>query len=335
MSSLINKVANKSKDFLLTSSLASPARKFAVKTFGKMAESGRGSNQCLEEGFLPVPVHFYSPIPDIKDLEMRDIWNTRSSLAGIDFKAEEQLEMLSGLGQRFGAECKWPFSKPEDSNEFFLNNQSFSFGCAASTHCMIRNFKPDTVIEIGSGMSSLVISKAIEVNAKEISKKAEYKIVDPYPNEFVELGLNGSMTLNKTRVEFLKPEFFSCLKENDILFIDSSHSVKIGSDVNYLYLEVLPRLADGVIVHIHDISLPYEYPKAYAVNETFRQFWTEQYLLQSFLCHNDKFEVLLGLNYIMADHLDLFKKAFPFYDPEVHLAGSSSFWIKRKLANKN
>jgi hypothetical protein len=128
----------------------------------------------------------------------------------------------------------------------------------------------------------------------------------------------------------LEPSLFEQLKENDILFIDSSHSVKIGGDVNYLYLDILPRLQSGVIVHIHDIGIPYEYPKTYVSSETFRQLWTEQYLLQSFLCYNSEFEILLALNYLMTDHSDLFREVFSYYNPELHTFTSSSFWICRK-----
>jgi hypothetical protein len=133
------------------------------------------------------------------------------------------------------------------------------------------------------------------------------------------------------RVELLDTNFFDQLNANDILFIDSGHCVIIGGDVNYLFLEILPRLAPGVIVHIHDIGIPYEYSKTYATSETFRQFWTEQYLLQGFLCFNNEFEILLAMNYLMSDHSEFFKKTFPFYNPNLHPFFSGSFWIRRKI----
>jgi hypothetical protein len=295
----------------------------------EIAYSGKGSDACLKEGFLPVPVHFYSPIPDIDDLKKRRVWDVRSSLAGIDFRPVAQLDLLQEFGSRYGGECRWPLLPTNDPFEFHVQNQSFSYGCAASTHCMIRQLRPGHVIEIGSGMSSRVIAGAINKNLRQYGQACEYTIVDPYPGEPIRNSARGNITLIESRVELLDPALFSRLGSNDILFIDSSHSVKIGGDVNYLFLEVLPRLAPGVVIHIHDIALPFEYDKAYATNEAFRQFWTEQYLLQSFMSCNNEFIVLLALSYLMTDHMDAFKEAFKHYDPTIHLFNSGSFWIQR------
>lgn len=302
-----------------------------AKLFRTVAVSGMGSDLCLKEGYLPVPVNYYSPIPDIYDLEKRDIWDKRSELRGIDFRTDEQKRLLRALGERFSKECQWPLERKEHSLEFYLQNPCFSYGCAASTHCMIRHAKPATVIEIGSGMSSRVIAKALAVNREETMSEGAHIIVDPYPDELVKKGSLGVKEVIERKVETLDLEFWQRLRSGDILFIDSGHCVRIGGDVNYLFLDVLPRLAPGVIVHIHDIALPREYPKAYATSETFRQFWTEQYLLQGFLCFNNEFEILLAMSYLMTDHQDLFRRAFPFYDPENHRLGSASFWMRRKL----
>ena len=95
-------------------------------------------------------------------------------------------------------------------------------------------------------------------------------------------------------------------------------------------LDVLPRLASGVIVHFHDIGLPYEYPKVYATNPTFRVFWSEAYLLQAFLSFNSTFEVLLAMSYLMTEQTKEFRAAFSPYDPAQQVAISGSFWIRRK-----
>lgn len=308
---------------------ATPLFKIPAKIFRLTASTGIGSDQCLKEGFLPLPVHFYSPVPDIDDLEKRKIWDIRSELTGIDFRSDFQLALLSELGN-YSDECRWPLLPTENLAEFYLQNQSFSYGCAASTHCMIRHFRPEKVIEVGSGMSTRIISDALQINRKESGSNFTYKVVDPYPGQPVKSRSIEITELQEKRVELLDKTNFKILKENDILFIDSGHCVKIGGDVNYLFLEILPRLAPGVIIHIHDINLPYEYPKAYATSETFRQFWTEQYLLQSFLAFNSEFEVLLGMNYIMRDHSRSFREIFPHYNPECHPFFSGSFWIRRK-----
>lgn len=303
--------------------------KLLVKLFRLTATTGTGSNQCLEEGFLPVPVHFYSPIPDIKDLERRKIWGIQTEMVGIDFREDSQLDLLRDLGV-FSSECQWPLLPKDNSADFYLQNDTFSYGCAASTHCMIRYFKPINIIEIGSGMSTRIISRAAQLHSKTIGSNIKYTVVDPFPNQIIKNKTVEITEVIEDRVELLDYSFFQRLQKNDILFIDSGHCVKMGGDVNYLFLEILPRLAPGVIIHIHDINLPYEYPRAYATSENFRQFWTEQYLLQSFLAFNSEFEVLLAMNYIMRDHSRSFREIFPHYNPELHPFLSSSFWIRRR-----
>jgi hypothetical protein len=133
----------------------------------------------------------------------------------------------------------------------------------------------------------------------------------------------------RERVELTDISRFKELGPNDILFIDSGHTVRTGSDVNFLYLEVLPRLSPGVIIHSHDIGLPYEYQKVYFTNPSFRVFWTEAYLLQAFLSLNPHFEIMLAMNYLMMNHKEKFCKAFPHYNPAIHKATSGSFWIRR------
>jgi hypothetical protein len=304
-----------------------------MKVFESVARTGVGSNECLRHGFLPVPVSYYSPIPDIEDLIRRNLWDKKSEMPGIDFRIGEQLSLLEDLGEKFGKECVWPLEKTRDDRQFHVDNSSFSFGCAASTRSFIRNYKPKRIFEVGSGMSSRVISEAVMMNRSETGIPAEYVIVDPYPGEVIRNGLRGLDRLVESRVELLPPSFFDSLTEGDILFIDSSHTVKIGSDCNYLYLEIIPSIRPGVILHIHDIALPYEYPRTYATSETFRQFWTEQYILQAFLSHNRNFEVMLAMYYIMNEHLDVFGKSYPGYDREKHKLSSGSFWIRRKPTN--
>jgi len=297
----------------------------------EMAQTGIGTDECLELGCLPVPVHFYSPIPDLKDLEQRKVWDRRSGLLGIDFRPQEQEALLLQLGKNYGQECRWPEQPTNRPFEFHTHNGCFGFGCAAGLHCMIRHLKPQRIIEVGSGFSSLVISSAIRLNSDESSQNCDYTIVDPYPrDDHVPGTLPGLTRLIRDRVELLSPSFFDQLAQNDILFIDSSHVSKIGSDVNFLILDVLPRLAPGVAVHFHDIDLPYEYPKVYATNPTFRMFWTEAYLLQAFLTHNDRWEILLGMAYLMKERINAFCSAFPYFDLKRNWANSGSFWIRRK-----
>ena len=301
--------------------------------FSRFARTAEGSNACLRLGFLPMSVDYYSPVPDLADLEQRKIWDRRSRLAGIAFRPDSQMTLLAELGRQFGLECDWPAHPTGTGGLFYTENNSFGYGCAAGTHTIIRRFKPRRVIEIGSGYSSRVIAGALSLNVADSNQSADYTVIDPYPAAGLQAEAPAITRLLRHRVELLDADFFDQLTENDVLFIDSGHTVRIGGDVNFLILDVLPRLAPGVVVHFHDIALPYEYPKRYATNPSFRMFWTEAYLLQAFLALNPDYEILLALDYLMTEQKDAFRSAFPHYDPTRHVATSGSFWIRRKHAN--
>jgi hypothetical protein len=310
--------------------LFSPLMPLLVKVFSHVAETGRGSDLCLEQGFLPIRVHYYSAVPDIADLRIRQVWKKKSDLPGVDFHPDQQVQLLHSLGVVYGYECNWPAVSTGNADEYFTENNSFSYGCAASLHSVLRYYKPKNVLEIGSGNSSLIFSGALARNASE-GHPCDYMVVDPYPSPLLQHGLPCLKKVISERVELMDISVFEELTANDVLFIDSGHTVRTGSDVNFLFLDVLPRLAPGVIVHVHDIGLPYEYPEVYFTNPSFRMFWTESYLLQAFLAFNSQFEILLALNFLMSEKKQEFALAFPNYDPSKHRATSGSFWIQRKL----
>jgi hypothetical protein len=299
-----------------------------VRVFKFIAQTGAGTDICIRHGFLPLQIHYYSPVPDLNDLDQRQVWNKKSELVGINFQPDKQVQLMQELGTKYGDECNWPLSPTNEPLDFYTENNSFSFGCAAGLHTIIRHYKPQKVIEIGSGNSSLIISSAL-IRNKADGKSGEYVIIDLYPSTTIERGLPGLTHVIKERVELTDINRFDQLQENDVLFVDSGHTVRTGGDVNFLFLDILPRLAPGVIVHIHDISLPYEYPKVYFTNPSFRMFWTEAYLLQAFLTFNSQFEVMLAMNYLMTDRKKEFCEAFSHYDPSKQKAISGSFWIRR------
>ena len=187
-------------------------------------------------------VHFYSPVPDIADLAARKVWSRKSELVGIDLRPDAQLALLGALGREFGMECRWPHAPTADDAEFHTDNSGFSYGCAAATHLLIRRFKPRRVIEVGSGSSSRVIASALRRNAAEGAPPAEYIVVDPYPMQSLRR-VPGVTRIVQDRIELVDLGLFEELRENDVLFVDSGHTVRIGGDVNFLILDVLPRLA--------------------------------------------------------------------------------------------
>ena len=184
---------------------------------------------------------------------------------------------------------------------------------------MVRHFQSRFIIEVGSGFSSLVLGAAAAEN-----DSAGIISIEPFPREFLRKGFPGLRSLIEKKVQDIDLNFFSQLESGDILFIDSSHTVKIGGDVNYLFLEVLPRLKPGVIVHVHDIFLPFDYRRDWVLDE-FR-FWTEQYLLQAFMMFNSEFEVVMANSYLNHYHQEDLKAAFP----DLPSWEGGSFWLRRK-----
>jgi hypothetical protein len=270
-------------------------------------------------GFHVTPVHFYQPIPDTQSLPQK-LWDHPSELVGIDMNDSVQLDLLRNRFPKFRGEYEQFPTKPTGQpSRFHLNNDFFDGTDALVAYCMVRHFQPRLIIEVGSGFSSLIAAEAAAKN-----KSSALICIEPFPREFLRQRFPGLHSLIEKKVEDLDLDFFSQLGPGDILFIDSSHTIKIGGDVNYLFLEVLPRLKPGVIVHVHDIFLPFDYRRDWVMDE-FR-FWTEQYLLQAFLTFNSEFEVLMANSYLGHYHKEDLKTTFP----NSPWWGGGSFWMRRR-----
>ena len=281
------------------------------------------------KGFHVTPVHFYQPIPDTQNLP-KTLWDKPSDLVGIDMNESMQLDLLRKHFPKFRNEYEqFPTEPAGKLHHFHLDNDLFGGLDALIAHCMVRHFKPRLIVEIGGGFSTLLLTEAAAKN-----NTSALICIEPFPQEFLKQGFPGLNRLIEKKVEDIDLEFFSELHSGDVLFIDSSHTVKIGGDVNYLFLEVLPRLEPGVIVHIHDIFLPFDYRRDWVLGK-FR-FWAEQYLLQAFLAFNSEFEVLMANNYVAHEYLDDLKAAFPSLEklkaafPNSVGWGGGSFWMRRK-----
>lgn len=276
-------------------------------------------------GFHITPNGYYQPIPDMRTIE--NSWDKTSELIGIDLNGHVQLRLLASFAAGYKAEYdKFALEKSQISKpyEYYINNKQFESVDGEMLYCMIRHFKPKRIIEIGSGNSTYCAAKAVLKNAEE-DKPCKLIAIEPYPNEYLQKGFPGLYKLLSQKVEGVQLSEFAELQENDILFIDSSHVLKIGGDVQYEFLEILPRLNRGVIVHFHDIFLPAEYPKEWVLKR--HQFFTEQYILQAFLAFNNAFEVLWAGHFMHLKHADKLENAFGSYKTEKGLPGS--FWIRR------
>jgi hypothetical protein len=278
-------------------------------------------------GIHITPNHFYYPIPDTRTLK-DDLWQKQSELDGIDINEKGQIDLLSMLSSKFKREYEsFPKYKTPISYQFYLNNSAFGPVDAEILYCMIRNFKPKKIFEIGSGNSTYLAAQATIKNKEEDDRECELIAYEPFPNGTLKAGFPGLSKLIPTKIQDIPLFEFDELKENDILFIDSSHVLKIGSDVQYEYLNILPKLNKGVIVHIHDIFLPAEYPREWILNEY--RFWNEQYLLQAFLINNNAFDVLWAGSYMHLKHPDELEKAFSSYNKSSVWPGS--FWMRKRI----
>lgn len=243
-------------------------------------------------GFHVTPNHFYEPVPDTRTLR-EELWSKHSNIEGIETNEEGQINLLSQFSSKFKDEYEnFPMLKTSAPYQYYVNNAAFESVDGEILYCMIRHFKPRKIFEIGSGNSTYLAAQAVLKNKEEDGNECELIAFEPYPNNVLKAGFPGLSKLIPIKIQDIALSKFSELKENDFLFIDSSHVLKIGSDVQYEYLEILPRLNKGVIVHVHDIFLPAEYRREWVLNDY--RFYTEQYLLQAFLAFNSAFEVLWG-----------------------------------------
>lgn len=271
-------------------------------------------------GVHVTPVHFYSPVPDTGALPAA-LWDQPRACPGIDFNEAEQLRYLRTVFPEYQSEYDlFPAAPTSIPHQFHFNNPAFDGTDALVLYCFVRLFRPRRIVEVGCGYSSRVSAQAALVNGH-----TQLTCIEPYPTPELAQGFPGLTRLIPTPVQEVGLDIFQSLEAGDILFIDSSHVAKCGSDVNFLFLEVLPQLQPGVVVHVHDIFLPDEFPQGWIKDH--RYFWNEQYLLQAFLAFNSEFEVLfsnalMGKEYI-ADMQKTFPKSQPWW-------GGSSFWMRRR-----
>lgn len=267
-------------------------------------------------GVFPIRDHYYEP--QFKYSAAFDAKKIRN--LPIDFDIPSQLAALHNLQQK---EELIALQKDGDSSPdiFYVNNPNFGPGDVELYYLMIRNSKPKRIIEIGSGFSTKLAIAAVKKNRAE-GFASELFCIEPYEMPWLEKV--DEVTLVKERVETVGMELFSSLQENDILFIDSSHIIRPENDVLFVYMEILPSLKPGVIIHIHDIFSPRHYRPDWLTG-MFR-FWNEQYLLEAFLYNNKGFQILYSLNYLKNDFYQEVVKVLIHLQPKDE---PSSFWLKK------
>lgn len=267
--------------------------------------------------------HFYSPIPDHDEVRRNEkrIFRIPESLSAIDLNVDEQLLTLTSLA-RFSDEMPFQIEKTEGLR-YFLRNPMFGYADGISLYGLIRRLKPKRIIEVGAGYSSCVM---LDTNERFFENSISCTFIEPNPASFLSLieprDLNRIQLL-RTSLQDIDPGTFRNLSANDILFIDSSHVSKAGSDVNYLLFDVLPELQSGVYVHFHDVFYPFEYPKQWICDLGIS--WNEAYLLRAFLQYNQSFRIALFIDYLGRFHSDQLRAIMP---QSVSGAGGS-LWLRK------
>lgn len=275
--------------------------------------------------------HFYSLYP-----EMDEVARTYESalldeesgaeIDGLDMQIETQLAMLGAMNELYPAKLPWKKRadcEPDYPYRYVLDNNAYDYNDGLVLHFMMRRFQPKRIIEIGCGNSSAVI---LDTNELCFDWKMQVDSVEPYPkvlHSVMKEGDAAHMTIYEKRLQDLPLSFFDRLEKHDILFIDTSHVTKYQSDVNHLFFHVLPRLASGVIVHLHDIFYPWEYPKEWILRG---MGWNEMYLLRAFLAGNRDWEILFATNFMEKRHREAFRKEWR--EEQAFQAGS--FWMRKR-----
>jgi predicted O-methyltransferase YrrM len=272
----------------------------------RAARIARGLWTVLRRPPWVAPGHFSSPLTGPADVERALSWS--DDLPGLDLREREQLELARTLAPSFGDVPRGRYQPA---------NPVFGAADAALHQAMLRHFRPRRVIEVGSGYSTAVLLDTAERHGL----KVDLTCVEPYPERLLALLRPGDdVDLVRAPVQEVPLETYATLRAGDLLFIDSTHVVKAGSDVLWLYLHVLPRLAPGVLVQVHDVFWPFEYPREWLREG---RDWNEDYFLHAFLCHNDAWELLLFGSWLWVHHPDLVPEA-------LRSPGAGGLWMRRR-----
>ena len=254
------------------------------------------------------PVDYYSPIPNISELDPK-IFEKIYDATGMDWNVSEQLHYLHSIFAKYSGEYT------PSTNIGLTLVDSFIL------YAMIREIKPKVMIEVGSGETTKISLQAIEMNEKE-GMECKFYAVEPYPHDFLRQISRRNFKLIDKKVEEVDIDF---LITADLFFIDSSHVLKIGSDVNYEILEIVPKLKKDAVIHWHDIMMPTNYWEDWTYQGT--KFWNESYMLHAFMLFNDTFKIIWGSRYMQLNHSEAMKKQFPYFLPQEHRC--TSFWVQR------
>ncbi len=250
----------------------------------------------------------HSPLVSVDEVQKREaqVFATGSAVPGVNLNVEAQLLLLDCLSAFY---AEMPFSEQKTSGlRYYFANEMYSYGDAITLYGMLRHLGPRKIVEIGCGFSSCV---TLDTNTLFFAGAIDCVFVEPAPERFLSLlgpGDLDGIRLLRSGVQDVDPVLFSELGENDILFVDSSHVVKTGSDVDYLMKNVLPSLQAGVWIHFHDIFFPFEYPREWIYQG---RSWNELYFVRAFLQYNDAFSIRFFSDYLAQFHRERLVERMP------------------------
>lgn len=253
------------------------------------------------------PGHYYSPIvsvPEIKKNEHR-IWkqDIPNNIPGIDLNVDSQIQLMDKLCDYYS---EIPFkAEPKESLRYYYKNDYYSYTDAILLYTILRHFKPKRIIEVGSGFSSAVM---LDTNEHFLEENIHLEFIEPNPKRLYSIFNEKdkeNIKVYENLVQFMPISKFKELQAGDLLFIDSSHVAKTGSDLNYILFDILPNLNPGVLIHFHDIFYPFEYPRAWVFSG---RNWNENYILRAFLMNTSAYKIMLFADYLHTKHTDIFSK---------------------------
>jgi predicted O-methyltransferase YrrM len=265
-------------------------------------------------GFYITPKHYYVPLASTRALRAsRAKWNHPFDMSPVNISLSEQIE----IAETWIAPYEPEYSGNAVFHKAVLSGAGPGYGYieAQALHGMLRKLAPRRVIEVGSGVSTMCMLAATHLNESEGRGLTEVTCIEPHPSDLLR---HAKVRLIEQYVEDVDLEIFDQLQLGDLLFIDSSHAVRPCGDVVRLYLEILPRLNRGVIVHIHDIFFPYLFQRN--VDRTYMQ-WMETALLAALLFHSPRYRVMLCLSQLHYSAPEILKRVFPEYSPQPNDGG--------------
>jgi predicted O-methyltransferase YrrM len=271
--------------------------------------------------------HYYSALPSLEDVRRdraRIFDRSRRDLPGIDVDDAGQVELLEALARFYPEQ---PFTAaPDPRNRYHLDNSWFAWGDGLLLHLMLRHARPRRVVEVGSGFSSLVL---LDTSERFFDNQVELTFIEPNAERLRSRLRPGDAELARVverRIQDVDLSLFRTLEAGDILFVDSSHVSKVGSDLNHLLFSVLPELGAGVLVHVHDVPYPFEYPQEWI---EYGFAWNEAYLLRAFLQYNTDFRIRLWSSYLTLFHAELLEARVPLATTPVNFGVGGSLWLER------